>query len=538
MASVYLAVQESLDRHVALKVLAPALAADRQFAQRFLKEGQITARLNHPHLLTVFDIGQHGAIYYLAAEYLPGGTLSDRIEQGISVAESLAVVCDVARGLHYAHGAGFVHRDVKPGNVMFRANGDAVLADFGIAKAMVGGTAVTTAGSWVGTVRYMSPEQINAAAVDGRSDLYSLGVVLFELLTGKLPYEASEPLTVALMHLSHPLPQLPSALAWLQPSIDGLMAKDANARFANGEEFVAAVERLLAHTPEGAALRNALEASQPAAYRWSTIDTDQAVARAPTVSEALPPARHAGGEPLSPSAQEFRRRIILVGIVATLALLAVLGGAVAWKSHVSRSRAEAARMDEVCRAAAALVTTAISQADLTLAQAKFAAIPNHCSAHLQVGQASDNVRAAAERAASVRNRVHALLDRDDVAGARYTLSTLERIDRSASDLPELRRRLEQAKNKNAGGEQVTANPVPAVVPQASVQKDRPPNAVEPGRPAPPPPQRPPSDGAVAVRSPSAKPPVPKSQKCVDISMRAGLGEETAEERQYLLENCR
>lgn len=538
MASVYLAVQESLDRHVALKVLAPALAADRQFAQRFLKEGQITARLNHPHLLTVFDIGQHGAIFYLAAEYLPGGTLGDRIEQGIGVAESLAVVCDVARGLHFAHAAGFVHRDVKPGNVMFRANGDAVLADFGVAKAMSGGTAVTTAGSWIGTPRYMSPEQINSAAVDGRSDLYSLGVMLFELLTGKLPYQAAEPLAVALMHLSHPLPQLPPALAWLQPSIDGLMAKDANARFASGEEFVAAVERLLAQTPEGMALGSALEAGQRAAYQRSPVDREQPGARPQTVSEALPASRQAGSEPIPSNAQASQRRIVLVAIVATLVLLAILGGAVAWKSFQSRSSAEAARIDEVCRAAAALVTAAISQADLSLAQAKSAAIPGHCSAHQQVSQARDNVRDAAERVASARSRVHALLDRGDVAEARSALGTLERIDRSASDLPELRRRLDRAQLKSAGSEQENADPAPAVLPQAPVRKDRPTNAVEPGRSGSSLPQRPPSNGAVAVRPPSAKPPVPKSQKCVDISMRAGLGEETAEERQYLLENCR
>src|SRR5690606_6991218 len=132
MASVFLAVQESLDREVALKVMAPALSANAEFAERFLKEGQITAKLSHPNLVTVFDIGQHGGTYYLAAEYIPGGTLRERINAGMNVAEALDVAIDVARGLDFAHAKGFVHRDVKPGNILFKTDGTAVLADFGI----------------------------------------------------------------------------------------------------------------------------------------------------------------------------------------------------------------------------------------------------------------------------------------------------------------------------------------------------------------------------------------------------------------------
>ena len=225
MASVYLALQESLDREVALKVLAPALAANQEFTDRFLKEGRITAKLSHPNLVTVFDIGQHGTIYYLAAEYIPGGTLREKLTAGISIAESLDVVRDVAHGLHYAHEMGFVHRDVKPGNVLFRLNGTAVLADFGIAKSMDGKTMATQIGSSIGTPHYMSPEQARAEQVDGRSDLYGLGAMLFELLVGTPPYDAGDPFTIALMHVTHPLPKLPADLSWLQVLIDGLMAK-------------------------------------------------------------------------------------------------------------------------------------------------------------------------------------------------------------------------------------------------------------------------------------------------------------------------
>lgn len=255
MASVFLAVQESLDREVALKVMAPALAANAEFTERFLKEGRITAKLNHPNLVTVFDIGSHGTVYYLAAELIPGGTLREKINAGLSVAETLDIICDVARGLHFAHQKGFVHRDVKPGNILFKADGTAVLADFGIAKAMDSKSGATMAGSSIGTPDYMSPEQARAEQVDGRSDLYSLGAMFYEMLTGEAPYQASDPFTVALMHVTQPVPQLPSEHAWLQPLLDGLMAKVADNRFATGEAFITAVEQTLAASPQAASIQ-------------------------------------------------------------------------------------------------------------------------------------------------------------------------------------------------------------------------------------------------------------------------------------------
>lgn len=255
MASVFLATQESLDREVALKVMAPALAANAEFTERFVKEGKITAKLNHPNLVTVFDIGSHGTVYYLAAEYIPGGTLREKINEGLSVAETLDIICDVARGLHFAHQKGFVHRDVKPGNILFKADGTAVLADFGIAKAMDAKSSHTMAGSSIGTPDYMSPEQARAEQVDGRSDLYSMGVMLYEMLTGEAPYQASDPFTVALMHVTQPLPTLPAEHEWLQPLIEGLMAKVPDNRFATGEAFITAVEQTLAASPQSASIQ-------------------------------------------------------------------------------------------------------------------------------------------------------------------------------------------------------------------------------------------------------------------------------------------
>lgn len=253
MASVFLAVQESLDREVALKVMAPALAANAEFTERFLKEGRITAKLQHPNLVTVYDIGTHNGVYYLAAEFIPGGTLKERIaEGGLSVGEILDIMVEMARGLDFAHQKGFVHRDVKPGNILFRKDGTAVLADFGIAKAMDSSSSSTVAGASIGTPDYMSPEQARAEPVDGRSDLYSLGTMLYEMLTGTPPYQAADPFTVALMHVTQPVPTLPPQFAWLQPLIDRTMAKNPAERTQTGSLLADQIHSLLATAPEGA----------------------------------------------------------------------------------------------------------------------------------------------------------------------------------------------------------------------------------------------------------------------------------------------
>lgn len=271
MATVYLAVQESLDREVALKIMSPALAANETFREQFMKEGRIAAKLTHPHLMTVHDIGSENGVYYLASEYLPAGTLRERMQR-LNVAEVLEIVRDVASGLSYAHEMGFVHRDVKPGNIMFRNNGSAVLADFGIAKAIKSVSAATMAGNAIGTPDYMSPEQAQATPVDGRSDLYSLGAVLYECLAGRKPYEAGDAYAVALMHVTEPVPKLPEKLAWLQPLIDKSMAKQPVDRFATGDAFVAEVNRLLAANPQvDAALRESRSARRRAVAAGSAV---------------------------------------------------------------------------------------------------------------------------------------------------------------------------------------------------------------------------------------------------------------------------
>lgn len=239
MASVYLATQRSLERQVALKVMAASLAADADYCARFLREGKMLAKLSHPNTMAIFDIGNVGPLYYMAMEYIPGGTLKERIGSGLPPAEAMRILRQIGSALGYAHARGFVHRDVKPANILFRADGSAVLSDFGIAKNLGEGTALTQAGFTVGTPNYMSPEQAQGRPLDGRSDLYSLGVVLYEMLTGERPYKSDDSFATALMHVTAPIPQLVGDLARFQDLINRLLAKSPDDRFPDAAALLA-----------------------------------------------------------------------------------------------------------------------------------------------------------------------------------------------------------------------------------------------------------------------------------------------------------
>ena len=244
MAIVYLAMQESLHRHVALKVIKPVLTTDAEFAARFLREGRIIAQLSDPHIVTVYDIASHEGTYYLSMEYLGGGTLQQRIREGLSPSETLIIARAIVGALHYAHGRGIIHRDIKPQNIMFRENGTSVLTDFGIAKTLGSSTVMTRTGLSIGTPRYMSPEQIRGQGVDARADLYSFGVLFYEMLTGNVPYAAEDSFALAMMHVTAPIPELPPRLSTYQPLLNKLLDKDPERRFQSGQEFIAALDAL------------------------------------------------------------------------------------------------------------------------------------------------------------------------------------------------------------------------------------------------------------------------------------------------------
>jgi len=243
MATVYLAVQESLDRQVALKVMQPASVRDETFTERFLKEGRIIAQFQHPQIITVYDFGSCGSDYYFSMEFLPEGTLAQQIEQGLSLERALDIIRSMAGALAYAHGRGVIHRDIKPQNILFRQDGTPVLSDFGIAKVVdADDTQLTAPGLAIGSPVYMSPEQITGRKLDNRSDLYSLGIVFYEMLARQPPYRADDVISIAMMHCSQPVPQLPAGFGHLQPVLQKLLAKDPADRFESAEEFVRALD--------------------------------------------------------------------------------------------------------------------------------------------------------------------------------------------------------------------------------------------------------------------------------------------------------
>jgi serine/threonine-protein kinase PpkA len=249
MSTVYLAVQESVDREVALKVMSPALLADPDFGARFQREARIAARLHHRHVVGIYDVGRAGERHYIAMEYLAGGPVLPKDGGALDAAFALRVVREIATALDYAHGKGFVHRDVKPDNILLRDDFSAALTDFGIARALDAAPRVTRTGTIVGTPHYMSPEQARGREIDGRADLYSLGVVLYEMLVGRVPYHADDSLAIGIMHITEPVPTLPDALAHLQQLLARMLAKQPEERFQSGQELaraIAALEQRLA----------------------------------------------------------------------------------------------------------------------------------------------------------------------------------------------------------------------------------------------------------------------------------------------------
>ena len=244
MADVYRAEDERLGREVALKLVPPEFARDPERVARFEREVRAAAKLTHPNIVTVHEFGRETGQPFYAMELMPGGDLKAKIRahaQGMEPSESRAVAVAIARALEYAHKRGFVHRDVKPENILFGEDGTAQLTDFGIARAMSSGTRMTAVGMSIGSPHYMSPEQARGQPVDGRSDLYSLGVVLYEMLTGKVPFDAADTFAVGLSHINDPVPKLQREIAGWQPVLDRLLAKSPADRYRTAAELADAL---------------------------------------------------------------------------------------------------------------------------------------------------------------------------------------------------------------------------------------------------------------------------------------------------------
>jgi len=272
MATVYKGIYNKLERIVAIKVLSPHFLHEENFAKRFLKEAKISAGLNHPNIITIFDVDNYKNYHYIVSEYFSGGTLKDMIlSDKITPELALSIVKSIASALDYAHKKGFIHRDIKPDNIMFREDGTPVLVDFGIARALGSTTKLTKTGMSIGTPHYMSPEQARGKVLDGRSDIYSLGVVFYEMLTGKVPYEAedSDSIAIAIKHIQEPIPDLWSEVRGqgleggeikkYQNIINKMMAKNPEDRAQSGREVIELISKPSAFSLQLSADKNRIK---------------------------------------------------------------------------------------------------------------------------------------------------------------------------------------------------------------------------------------------------------------------------------------
>jgi branched-chain amino acid transport system substrate-binding protein len=254
MAAVYKAYQPSMERYVAVKVLPRHMASSDEFVGRFKREAKLLAQLQHPHILTVFDYGEADGYPYIVMPFVQSGTLSELLQKRqLSLAEVRRIMIQIGDALSYAHTRGMIHRDIKPSNVLIDERGNCLLTDFGLARMAEASTKITASGTVMGTPAYMSPEQGAGSTIDYRSDIYSLGVIFYEMVTGRVPYVAETPIAVVFKHIQDPLPSARKTNPNLPESVELVLlkalAKNPEDRYQSAEDFVHAVQRAI---PEGA----------------------------------------------------------------------------------------------------------------------------------------------------------------------------------------------------------------------------------------------------------------------------------------------
>ena len=354
MAEVYKAFQPSLDRYVAIKIMHAFLADDKDFRTRFEREAKFIATLRHPNIVQVHDFVVEGGQYYMVMEFIDGVTLRSMLEmmhergEWLTLDDAVTIVLSVGSALRYAHERGMLHRDVKPANVMITHDGHVILTDFGIAK-ILSATHLTASGAMVGTPSYMSPEQGMGQAGDERSDIYSLGVMLYQLAVGRLPYDADTPLAVVLKHINEPLP-VPRALKPDLPEgvervVVKALAKNPDDRYPTVAEMMADLKRALG-LPADVTPTDSMKAGSAVKLAGTTVvgrvgaatpqpgraTSSATVARAGASSTvARPPAPAAAGaraelEAALPAARPAGRPRWLVPAIALVALALVAGG--------------------------------------------------------------------------------------------------------------------------------------------------------------------------------------------------------------------
>ncbi|HET6965902.1 MAG TPA: Stk1 family PASTA domain-containing Ser/Thr kinase [Acidimicrobiales bacterium] len=327
MAQVYLAKDLLLDRPVALKVLFPELSVDRAFVERFRREAKAAANLSHPNIVSIYDWGQGDSTYYIVMEYVDGPTLSSLLRQGpLEPERAAAIAASVAAALDFAHRRGVIHRDVKPGNVLIDDRAQVKVADFGIARAVGTSEDLTQTGSVMGTATYFSPEQAQGFPVDPRSDVYSLGVVLYETATGKPPFTGDNPVSIAYKHVKEapPPPRSvnPAVPAALEAIILKALAKEPADRYQSAEEMRSDLVRFSNGQPVAALA--ALGAVGAATSVMGVVGADRTLVQpAASVESTVVQTAVGGGRPVPPPE---RSRSGLYALIALILALLLLGG--------------------------------------------------------------------------------------------------------------------------------------------------------------------------------------------------------------------
>ncbi|HMO60354.1 MAG TPA: protein kinase, partial [Roseiflexaceae bacterium] len=331
MATVFKAYQPAMDRYVAIKVLPQHLANDPSFRARFDREARIIARLEHRHILPVYDVGDADGVPFLVMRFTESGTLSDMIAAGpLDPARAVELVAQIGEALSYAHSQGVIHRDIKPANVLISREGDALLSDFGIAKIYEDSMHLTGEGVMVGTPYYMAPEQVQGRPADPRTDIYSLGVILYEAVTGRRPFEAETPLAVALKHMHDPLPLPRTIRPMLHEALERLilraMAKSADDRFQSADAMVSALRSLPAEVLSVAAVPVPPTVMLPAAPAVAAPPSPAAAAPQPPPAVAPAPLPQ---PPTSPPRPAWFMPVVAGSLALSLVLILVV---VFWRS--------------------------------------------------------------------------------------------------------------------------------------------------------------------------------------------------------------
>lgn len=360
MSDIWLAEHRRNLRKVAIKVLRKSgQLSDAENEELFLREGEVLASFNDRNIITIYDNDRHGEYAYLAMEYIPGGTLLDRMRRSmISVGEAIGLIVQVASALGAAHRRGIVHRDLKPENILMRDDTTPVLTDFGAARIKDRKTIFSKDGATVGTPVYMSPEQVTGQELDGRSDLYAIGILFFELLTGKKPFRGGTFTEIASQHLYAPIPKLPDELGPLQHIIDTLLAKSAEQRYSTAQGFIDALRSVVlgdsvlrryishsANSPAWSTQLRALGFILDNNERTEVLPVPEGIAEVHGAARHSPPLTPPAGEPAPPQSAPVTRRhgrfrpwlLWLLPALAVLALLAV-GGLYWQQQHAERER--------------------------------------------------------------------------------------------------------------------------------------------------------------------------------------------------------